>query len=67
MTRTIFGRLFEDSKITTRFLKDSFSNNIDINKLFAIFNNKEMGNFKVRPSHTMLKEMGAGLWKFFQV
>ena len=65
MTRNIFGRLFEDSKITTRFPKDTFVTILTL--LFAMFNNKEMGNFKVRPNHTMLKEMGAGLWKSFQV
>ena len=27
--------------------------------LFAVFNNKGFGNFKVRPNHTILKEMDA--------
>ena len=65
MTRTIFGRLFEDTKITTRLPKRPICNTIEINTLFAICNNKELGNFKVRPNHTMLKEMDAGLWKVF--
>ena len=65
MTRTIFRRLSEDTKITTSFPKRHICNTIEINTLFAIFNNKELGNFKVRPNHTILKEMDAGLWKVF--
>ena len=46
--------------------KDAFVTLLKLaNTLFAIFKNKEWGNFKVRPNHTMLKEMDAGLWKVF--
>ena len=55
MTRTIFGKLFEDTKITTRLPKRHICNTTEINTLFAICNNKELGNY------TMLKEMDAGL------
>ena len=65
MTRTIFGRLFEDTKITTRFPKRHICNTIEINTLFAIFKNKEWGNFKVGHNNAMLKEMDAGSWKVF--
>ena len=65
MTWNIFQRLFEDTKITTRFPKRHIFNTIEINTLFAIFSNKELGNFKVRPNHTILKGMDAGLWKVF--
>ena len=65
MTRAIFRRLFEDNKITTRFPKRHICSTFEINTLFAIFNNKELGNFKVRPSHTVGKEIDAGLWKVF--
>ena len=52
--------MFEDTKITIRSLKRHICNATEINTLFAIFNNKGMGNFKVRPNHTMLKGMDAG-------
>ena len=45
--RTNFQSFFEDTTITANFLKGR------ICKLFAIFN-------KVRPNHTMLKDMDAG-------
>ena len=56
---TIFRSLFEDTKVTTKFPKRHFCNTscIKMNTLFAIFNNKGLGNFKVRPTHTMLKRM----------
>ena len=46
---TIFWSLFEDTTIPTKFLKSHICNTpcIEINTLFAIFNNKELGNFKV--------------------
>ena len=65
--QTIFRRLFEDTKITTKFLKRHICNLfcIEINMLFAIFNNKEKGSFKIRPNHTRLKKMNAVSWKVF--
>ena len=33
---------------------------IETNTLFAIFNNKGLGNFKVRPNHNALKGMDTG-------
>ena len=55
--RPIFQGLFEDTKITTKFLKSHiFSTScIEIHILFAIFNKKELKNFKVRPTHSILK------------
>ena len=47
--------LFEDTKITTRFQKRHICKTIEINTLFAILKNKGLGNFKVRPNHTVLK------------
>ena len=40
--------------------KRHICNNIEINTLFAIFNNKGLENIKVRPNHTILKGMDAG-------
>ena len=65
VTRTIFRRLFEDTKITTTFPKRHICITIEINTLFAIFRNKELRNCKVRRNHTILKEMDAVLWKVF--
>ena len=48
-----------------KLLPSSQKDTIEINTLFAIFSNKQLENFKVRPNHTMLKEMDAGLWKVF--
>ena len=39
--RIKFRRLFEDTKITTRFLKRQICNTVKIHALFAIFNSKE--------------------------
>lgn len=53
-----FQILFEDTSITTIFLKSQIGNtsyHIEINTLFATFSNKELENFKVRPTHRMLK------------
>ena len=47
-------------KITTRSPKRNICNTIEINTLFAIFNNKGLGNFKDRPNHAILKGMDAG-------
>ena len=60
MIRTIFWRLFKDTKITIRFPKRHICNAIEINTFSAIFNNKGLGNFKVRPNHTIFKGMDAG-------
>ena len=49
-----FGRLFKDTKITVRFPKRHICKTNEINTLFPIFNNNELGNFKVRPNHTIL-------------
>ena len=59
---TIFWSLFEDTTIPTKFLKSHICNTpcIEINTLFAIFNNKELGNFKVRPNHSTPKGVDAG-------
>ena len=32
---------------------------LKLNTLYAIFNNKGLGNFRVRPKHSVLKEMDA--------
>ena len=62
--RTIFQSLFEDTTITNKFLKCNTSC-IEINTLFTIFNNKELGNCKVRPSYSIFRGMDAGQWKVF--
>ena len=43
--------LFEDNTITTNFLKSHVYNTfrIENNTLLATFNNKELGNVKIRP------------------
>ena len=41
--QTVFRRLFEDTKITTRFPKRHICNFTEINTLFAVFNNKGLG------------------------
>ena len=43
--------------MTTKFLKRYICNSfcIEINMLFAIFNKKEKGSFKIRPNHTRPK------------
>ena len=55
--RPFFQSLFEDITITTNFLKSHICSTscIDIHTLFAIFNNKELKNFKVRSTHSILK------------
>ena len=60
--KTIFLSLFEDTTITTNFPKSHICNTsyIEINTLFAIFNNKGLRNFKIRPNHCILKRMDAG-------
>ena len=53
--RPIFQSLFEDTAITTNFLKSHVCNTFctEIDTLFATFNNKHLGNF--RPTHSILK------------
>ena len=65
--RTIFRSLFEDTKITTKFPKRHIYNTscIEINTLFAIFINKGLANFKVRPNYNILKGMDADWSKVF--
>ena len=65
--RPIFQSLFEDTTITTNFLKSHIFNTsgIEIHTLFAIFNSKELRNFKVRPTHSKLKGMDDDSWKAF--
>ena len=59
--RTIFRSLFEGTTIPTNFLKSQICKTpyVEINRLFAIFNNKEVENFKIRPNHSMPKGMNA--------
>ena len=56
-TRLIFQGLFEDTQITTNFLKSHIYSTscIGIHTLFAIFNNKELRSFKIRATHSILK------------
>ena len=65
--RRIFQSLFEDTTINTNFLKSCICNTICIetHKLFALFNNKELRNFKVRRTHSILEGIDAGCWKVF--
>ena len=54
-------RLLEDTTITNKVLKSHICNTscIEINRVFAIFNKKRLGNLKVRPNHKILKGMNA--------
>ena len=54
--RTFSQGLFENTTITINLLKIHKCNTscIEINALFAIFNNKGLGSLKVRPNHLML-------------
>ena len=49
--RTIFQSLFEDTTITTIFLKNHISNIflVEFDTFFAIFNNKGFENWKTKP------------------
>ena len=61
--RSIFQSLFEDTTVITNFLLKSHICStycIEIHTLFAIFNNKELGNFKVRPTQRILKGIDDG-------
>ena len=54
--------MFEDTTITTKILKSHICDTscIEINTLFAIFNDKELRNFKVRAAHRIVKGMDDG-------
>ena len=60
--KTIFRSLFEDTTITTNFLKSHICNAsyIEINNNITIFNNKGLGNCKARPNHSILQRVDAG-------
>ena len=60
--RTIFQILFEVTKIITKFLKSHIRSTscIEINTLFAIFNNEGLGTFEFRRNRSILNGMGAG-------
>ena len=59
--KPIFQSLFEDTTITTNFLKSHIcSTSIEIDKLFAIFIKKELRNFKARPTPIILKGIDHG-------
>ena len=51
IVRPIFHSFFEDTTVTENILKSRICNTscIEIYTLFAIFNNKELRNFKGRP------------------
>ena len=55
--RFIFQGLLEDTIVTTNFLKSHICSTscIEIHILLAIFNNKELRNFRVRTTHSILK------------
>ena len=65
--RTIFRRLFEDTTVTTNFLKSNICNTFrfGINTSFANFSNNELWNLKIRMNHIILKGMDDGSWKVF--
>ena len=49
--RPIFHSLFEGTTVTKSFLKSLICNASynEVNKLFATFNKKQLGNVKLRP------------------
>lgn len=62
-----FQILFEDTSITANSLKSQIGNtsyHTEINKLFATFSNKELEDFKVRPTHRMLKGIADSLLRY---
>ena len=63
--RPIFQGSFEDTTITTTFLNSYICKTscTEIHTLFAIFNNEELRNFKVRTTHSILKGIDDGYWK----
>ena len=65
----LFLSLFEDITITTNFLKSYIYSKscIEINTLFATLKNKKLGNFRVRPTYSLLKGMVMVNGKLFQV
>ena len=62
IVRPIFHSFFEDTTMTDNILKSRIYNTscIEIYTLFAIFNNKELRNFKGRPTHSILYRMDHG-------
>ena len=54
--KSIFQSLFEDTTITINFLKSHFFNTscFEINILFAIFISRELKNFIVKLTHSIL-------------
>ena len=63
----IFQSLFEDTTIATNFLKSHICSTfcIEIHTWFATFNKKELRNFKVRLTHSILQGIDHGKWKVF--
>ena len=51
--------MFEETTITTKLPTNHicYTYCIGINALFAIFNNKGLGNFEVKSNHSILKGM----------
>ena len=60
--RTFFRSLFEDTTVTTNFLKTNSCNtpHFGINTFFANFSNKELWNLKVRINHIIIRGMDDG-------
>ena len=56
--RTILRTLFEDTTVTINLLKNHICNSscTEINTFLAIISNKKIGNFQVRPNHSILTE-----------
>ena len=59
--KVILQSLFEDTTITTNFVKSHIcSTSIEIHKLFPTFIKKELRNFKVRPTPVILTGIDDG-------
>ena len=61
----IFRSLFQYITVVANFQKNLVCDTsyIEINAFFAIFNNKESENFKVRPSYSILKKWKSDCFK----
>ena len=62
--KPIFRSFFEATTITTNFIKITFLTHSllrEIIRLFAVFNNKGLGNFIVRPNRSIPTEMNTVL------
>ena len=61
----IFRSLFQYITVAANFQKNLVCDTsyIEINAFFAIFNNKESENFKVRPSYSILKKWKSDCFK----